>query len=592
MTADNPPPTPPTQKSRWWVDALWLAALAVWTAGWCLTAAPKLGTTYDEPFYLDAGLESWRGWSQTDGKPVGFAHELAVTNGVMPLPLDALALPLYIQERQDGEMFDSEAKIAHLRWARAMTLGWFWLLIGSAWRLGRAAGGPWAGRIASGLIATDPNFLAHASLATTDIAISAALMGFAHAVYVGRGGGWWRRILLPGLWFGVAALCKLSGLLYGGIILVGLEVCHRFATEALSRQPEDSLRAWAAQCGTATVRSVLAAAAVIVIGSAVALLYCGFPHEGEEPFKKVAAAVPPDEPLKPKYLALAEDSGRTPHAVCAFAFQWWWNSRGRPTFLNGSYYPEGYRWFFPELLLMKLPLPIFLLGLAALLRPRAVANPLTLVSVLLLAVLLRANLQIGLRLALPVVAMIYVALATALGRGYLRCSPVFALPAILAIAITSVWVWPHGLGYLNQLHGGREAAPSRVSDSNLDWGQGLPELKAWHEANGKPHLIVWYFGTDPAVHKPPFQRFPLEALPIQTSDDLRKAVGPQILAVGYTVITLHPDGPPAKVVALNYLKTRQPLARTATFVLYDFRDEINGPPPLEQAWRPPENGRR
>jgi hypothetical protein len=94
-------------------------------------------------------------------------------------------------------------------------------------------------------------------------------------------------------------------------------------------------------------------------------------------------------------------------------------------------------------------------------------------------------------------------------------------------------------------------------------------------------MVVWYFGTDPAVHRPPFQRFPLEALPIKSGRDLVKAVGPQILAVGYTVITIHPDEPPAKVVALEYLKTRKPLARTTTFVLYDFRDQQNGPPPLE-----------
>jgi hypothetical protein len=224
---------------------------------------------------------------------------------------------------------------------------------------------------------------------------------------------------------------------------------------------------------------------------------------------------------------------------------------------------------------------VFLLALAAVPRPRALANPLSLAALLLLVVLLRANLQTGVRLALPVVAVGYCALATALARGYPRRAPFIGLPAVLAVALTSAWAWPHGLGYLNQLAGGMEAAPRRVSDSNIDWGQGLPELRAWHRANGEPHLIVWYFGTDPAVRKPPFQQFPLEALPIRNGDDLRKAVGPQVLAVGDTVITLHPDGPPAKVAALEYLRTRKPLARTATFVLYDFRDEANGPPPLD-----------
>ena len=122
-----------------------------------------------------------------------------------------------------------------------------------------------------------------------------------------------------------------------------------------------------------------------------------------------------------------------------------------------------------------------------------------------------------------------------------------------------------------------------MSDSNLDWGQGIPDLKAWHAANGEPMTWVWYFGTDPAVGAPPFQQFQLEQQKpeLTTPEELRKAIGPRVLAVGWTVITLHPDGPPPKVMALKYLKTRRPLAHTATFVLYDFRDEKNGPPPLE-----------
>jgi hypothetical protein len=506
---------------------------------------------------------------------------MAAINGVMPLPLDVLALPLFIDEERTGQKLESEGKFARLRWARAMTLGWLWLLVVSSWRLGRAVGGPWAGRIAAGLCATDPNFLAHASLATTDIAVTAVLVAFARAVYVGRSGGWWKRIVLPGLWFGAVAVCKISGLLYGGLLLVGLEIAHRFATGALARPPGAGLGGWVRSAARVTLRSVLAAAAVILIGLAVALSYCGFPGADERPFRKVAESVPIEEPLKPRYMKWAREVGRVPHAVTTFAFQWWWNSRGRPSFLNGTYYPDGYRWYFPELLLLKVPVPIFVLALLALVRPRALANPLTLAALLLFVPLLQANLQIGIRLALPVLAIGYVALAVALARGYPRCAPWLGAPAVLALALTSAWVWPHALGYLNQPSGGREAAPRRVSDSNLDWGQGLPDLKAWHAANGNPPTIVWYFGADPAVFERPFQRFPLESLPIKNGADLRKWVGPRVLAVGYTVITLHPDLAPSKIAALEYLQTRRPLARTATFVLYDFRDEKNGPPPLE-----------
>ena len=161
-------------------------------------------------------------------------------------------------------------------------------------------------------------------------------------------------------------------------------------------------------------------------------------------------------------------------SACAFAFQWWYNAHGRPTFLNGTYYPAGYRYYFPEVLLMKVPLPFFVLALFALPRVRAAANPLTLVTLLLLGALLTAKLQIGVRLAFPVMAVGYAAVAVALARGYPRCAPWIGLPAILVIAATSAWVWPNGVSYLNQAHGGPKEAHRRVTDSNVDWGTASP----------------------------------------------------------------------------------------------------------------------
>ncbi len=619
MASDGLTPPAPV-RAHWWVDAPWLLLLAAWTAAWCLSAAPRLGVTYDEPFYLDAGLDAWRGWDHDHGKKANpdkgadaadvtgaqkwprtlrrdnntfrvFDHHSTATNGVMPLPIDAITLPLYVHERRaDKRLENQQEKQELLRRARAVTLGWLWLLVVSGWRLGRAVGGAWAGRIAAGLLATDPNFLGHASVATTDIAVCATLMAFARAVHAGRDGGWWKRLLLPGLWFGVAALCKISALLYGGLILVSFEVCYRFASGAMSRPAGASLTAWGWKLTGAVFRSVVNAATIIVIGVTIAVVYFGFPEAEKHPFVVVAKTIPPGEPLKPRYDTWAENSEGTPHAVCAFAFQWWYNSRGRPSYLNGTFYPESYRYYFPEILLMKVPLPIFALALIAIPRVRAVANPLTLVTFLLLATLLTAKLQIGVRLALPAVAIGYAAVAVTLGRGYPRCAPWFGLIAILALVGTSAWVWPHGLGYLNQAHGGMQAAAWRVSDSNVDWGHGLPDLKKWHLANGEPPISVWYFGTDPAVDKPPFRKFvPEDAraadgqkVEVTNAAQMRLAIGPRVLAVGHTVVSLHPNGSPAKSVALEYLHTRRPLARTATFTLYDFRDEADGPPPREE----------
>lgn len=560
-------PAPPATPSRWWVDALWLAALAGWSAWWCLSAGARLGLTFDERFYLNAGLDSWR---------KGHPGKLAV-NGVMPLPIEAATLPVYLHERRAGVELDDGVVSDHVWRARPVTLGWLWLLIASAFRLGRAAGGPWAGRVAAGLVAADPTVLAHAALATTDTAVAATLAAFTRAVYAGRGGGWWRRVVLPGLWYGVAALCKLSALLYGGFILVALELAHRVAAGDLSRPPGGTAKQWARKAAFAAVRSAVAIGAVVAIGCALAGAYCGVSESGERPMALIAQAMPKDEPLRPLYHRVAAKVDRVPYAAAAFSFQWWHNARGRPSYLNGTYYPEGTRTFFPLVLAMKLPLPVILLGLLTLVRPRRCANPLALVAaVLLLVPTVNGNIQNGVRLVIPVMALGYVAVAVGVARGFGRGGAWAGAVAVAAMVATAAWVWPHGLSYLNRLGGGPEAAPYRVSDSNVDWGQWLPELVEWHRANGEPPTAVWYFGSDPAADRPPFTRFDGNSPLIRDAETFRALVGRRVLAVGTTAVTLVPENSPARI-GVAYLKGRKPLFHTPRFALYDFRDPA-GPP--------------
>ncbi|MCE9567827.1 MAG: hypothetical protein K8U57_37995, partial [Planctomycetes bacterium] len=286
----------------------------------------------------------------------------------------------------------------------------------------------------------------------------------------------------------------------------------------------------------------------------------------------VARAIPKTEPLWPKYQQYAEQYDEAPYAVVAFAFQAWHNSEGRPAFLNGTFYPTGCWFHFPVLMVMKIPLPVMLLAFATLFRFRRSFNPFMVVALLLVLVTLTAKLQIGVRLVLPVIALGYVAVAVGVVRGFGRCGTYAGFTAVLVIAATSVWVWPHGLCYLNQLAGGPSAAHDRVADSNLDWGQGIPDLLEWHKANGEPEIALWYFGTDPAAWKPPFVQIAPERASIATGDDFRRFVGPRYVAVGATVTSLHPESTLAKRVVVEYLRTQKPVARTPTFVVYDFRE--------------------
>lgn len=72
---------------------------------------------------------------------------------------------------------------------------------------------------------------------------------------------------------------------------------------------------------------------------------------------------------------------------------------------------------------------------------------------------------------------------------------------LIGSAASTVAVHPHYLAYFNEFVGGPDRGIDHLADSNLDWGQGLVELKSWldtHARGRKVHLA--YFGLmDPSV---------------------------------------------------------------------------------------------
>lgn len=166
-------------------DVMLLLLVTAASSAWCLATARILGATFDEPFYLEAGLDAWRR---------GTFKELLAA-GVMPLPAHLQTLPLYLRELAAGRPFTVAADLSEmLPVARSVTLVFWGVLLFYSMRLARSLGGPWAGRLAVVVLALDPNFLAHAALATTDLALAAFLMMFACAYREGHGHGWLRRI--------------------------------------------------------------------------------------------------------------------------------------------------------------------------------------------------------------------------------------------------------------------------------------------------------------------------------------------------------------------------------------------------------------
>jgi hypothetical protein len=148
----------------------------------------------------------------------------------------------------------------------------------------------------------------------------------------------------------------------------------------------------------------------------------------------------------------------------------------RPAYLLGTMIDGNPPWFFPASAVIKLPLTATVATLSGWVviardeRLRRTAAPAVLVGAVLAAVLLVQDLALGLRLAMPVIALAFVGAA---GLARLRRSPivvgVLALVAVGQLAAT-VAAHPASLAWTPPPFG---AGYRAASDSSIDFGQAL-----------------------------------------------------------------------------------------------------------------------
>jgi hypothetical protein len=191
----------------------------------------------------------------------------------------------------------------------------------------------------------------------------------------------------------------------------------------------------------------------------------------------------------------------------------WWDGlrfqlrhqqQGHPSFFLGEYSHTGWWTYFPVAFLIKTPVGSLLLILVSLLLYR-VGKPLRgrdaafllLAVALMFAAMTQARINIGIRYILWVYPFLYVAASRIATVRFRRswCAPlVWSIPLALT-AISSLRIGPHELGYFNELVGGPEEGYRYLHSSNLDWGQGLLELKAYMDLENVPMIYLAYHGT-------------------------------------------------------------------------------------------------
>ena len=391
---------------------------------------------------------------------------LEIPDAIWNEPLGPFRAQRIVALRADDWMLDS-ARLALLPFGIA--LGW----IAFAW--GCHLYGYAGGLLAMALVCFDPNAIAHAGLITPDTTLAAtaafALYRIARLAEAPSA----RRRLLAGLGVGAMLLAKYTALLLVPIFL---------ATDLAARLA----------AGGAPRRAPLARAVgdwAVLWALALLVLWAGYG------FDVGRVAVGGFELVCP-----------APRYVQGALYQWQQSRQPHDFFLLGQISQHGWWYFYLVVALFKVPLGTLLLLALALcagrwlgIRWRAAELYLLLPALLLLVYLSFWNtIHNGFRYLLPVWTPLIVltgrlALPAARSRAF---AILLGAPLAWVVGATLV-AWPHYLAYVNELGGGSRQGYQLLSDSNLDWGQGLEALADWMRQRGVARVQLAYFGTaDPA----------------------------------------------------------------------------------------------
>jgi hypothetical protein len=238
----------------------------------------------------------------------------------------------------------------------------------------------------------------------------------------------------------------------------------------------------------------------------------GQPLPDNATFERLVAAKPRD--LSERFILTAERWRLLPEAYLfglAFATA---KAQFRWGYFLGEISGTGRRAYFPVAFLVKTPLAALALFAAALAlgihggaHARAPGEVVFLLvpPAIVLGAAMASNLNIGYRHVLPMLPFLYVvtgSLPAALGR---LVGPRVAAGALatatLLVAAETLAARPYFLPFFNRAAGGAEGGLRLLSDSNLDWGQGLPALRRWMDERRVERVNLCYFGTaDPAAY--------------------------------------------------------------------------------------------
>jgi hypothetical protein len=357
------------------------------------------------------------------------------------------------------------------------------------------------------LFSFSPTFLAHGRLVTTDVGATAGIFIATYYFIKSLQKPTKKNIVLGGVAFGIAQLCKFSV-----ILLVPLFVFL-------------GLIWWLVRLGklkqTLKILILVFIIGFILIWPIYQYHVWNYPPERQVRDSEVYLSPYPDFIKKPIIWAAAKPVLRPYAQYLTGLFMVFHRAAfGNTTYFLGEVSNLGWKSYFPIVYSIKEPLAFHILTLIALLYACwLIKKPLwqntfqrikgwlkshfpefAMLSFIGVywATSLISNLNIGVRHLLPVFPFT-ILLVSAATISFLREPALklkYALLGVLILwqAFSVILVYPHFLAYSNELTGGPDKTYIYTVDSNLDWGQDLKRLKKWVDEKEIDKIYVDYFG--------------------------------------------------------------------------------------------------
>lgn len=120
------------------------------------------------------------------------------------------------------------------------------------------------------------------------------------------------------------------------------------------------------------------------------------------------------------------------------------------------------------------------------------------IPIIILGVTMALGIAPMVRYVLPMYPFVAIVAATSVYFTRTRMSRILLVFLLLWYAWGTVWQHPHFISYANELVGPRARRYEVLSDSNLDWGQALPDLVQYVKDTRLGKVTFSYFGRDDA----------------------------------------------------------------------------------------------